>query len=159
MTARHPGHAGIHFPPPLLFVAGLAAGFFCQRWRPLQLAPPGVRPAGVVVGWLLVAASGLLAAWAMTTFARQGTAIYPNRPATVLVTVGPYRHSRNPMYVALSLLYLGVSVLIDSTWPVLFLPAVWASLSFLVVRREERYLAAAFGDAYHAYRKRVRRWL
>jgi len=83
----------------------------------------------------------------------------PNRPATRLVTWGPYRLSRNPMYLALSILYLGVSILVNTSWPVFFLPVALASLYLLVIRREERYLSAAFGREYELYRSTVRRWL
>jgi protein-S-isoprenylcysteine O-methyltransferase Ste14 len=75
------------------------------------------------------------------------------------VTGGPYRRTRNPMYVAMTLLYLGASLLMNGLWPLLALPVVLAALTFAVIRREERYLSSAFGAEYDAYRRRVRRWL
>lgn len=100
-----------------------------------------------------------LGGWGLLTFFRARTAIIPDRPASRLVVTGPYRFSRNPMYVALTVLYIGLSALTDSWWPLVFLPVVLTALWFLVIRREERYLAAAFSEEYAAYCRRVRRWL
>jgi protein-S-isoprenylcysteine O-methyltransferase Ste14 len=86
-------------------------------------------------------------------------AIIPNRPASTLVTHGPFRLSRNPMYLGLSLVYLGVTLLVNSVWPLLLLPLVIAILQPTVIRLEERYLGARFGTAYDEYCRRVRRWL
>jgi protein-S-isoprenylcysteine O-methyltransferase Ste14 len=101
----------------------------------------------------------LLAGWGLVVFFRIRTAIMPIRPASHLVASGPYRFSRNPMYVGLSVLYLGLALLFNVVWPIVLLPLVVFALYHLVIRREERYLADAFGDAYAAYRQRVRRWL
>jgi protein-S-isoprenylcysteine O-methyltransferase Ste14 len=77
----------------------------------------------------------------------------------LIVATGPYRFSRNPMYVAMSAVYVGLSLLMGVVWPLVLLPIVLLSLSALVIRREERYLGDAFGEEYGAYRARVRRWL
>jgi protein-S-isoprenylcysteine O-methyltransferase Ste14 len=76
-----------------------------------------------------------------------------------LVTSGPYRFSRNPMYVGLSALYLGLALLFNVAWPLALFPVVVMALFRLVIRREERYLAEAFGETYALYAQRVRRWL
>jgi len=159
MRKEYPADPGVRFPPPLLYVVGLGVGILLHRWLPLHLLPSQARIVGVLVGWLLVGFWAGLSGWAMVTFVRKRTSILPNRPATLLVTWGPYRFSRNPMYVALSALHVGVSFLVDTIWPVLLLPAVWVSLYVLVVRREESYLAATFGSEYESYCGRVRRWL
>ena len=152
-------HPGVHFPPPLIFLLGIGGGLLCNKWWPLPLLPPQWRAVEVVGGWASIAFWAAIAAWSMVLFARQGTAIYPNSPATKLVTWGPYRFSRNPMYVAFSVLYFGLSMMVSTAWPLLFQPIVWVLLYFFVIRREERYLASAFGAEYEAYRARVRRWL
>lgn len=154
-----PGHPGVHFPPPLLYTVGLGAGVLLHGWIPLHLVPSRWRVVGVLMGWLLIGFWAGLSGWAMVTFLQQRTSIFPNRPARLLVTWGPYGFSRNPMYLALSALHVGVSILLNTAWPLLFLPAVWASLYVLVIHREERYLAAAFGGQYESYCGRVRRWL
>ena len=154
-----PRHPGVRFPPPLLFVLPLGAGILLHQWLPLHLVAAGWRVVAVLVGWLLIGISAALSGWAMITFLRRRTPIRPYRPATSLVTWGPYRFSRNPMYVSLSALYLGVSILVNTIWPVFFFPVVIASLYFLVIRREERYLSSAFGSEYSSYCDSVRRWL
>jgi len=158
-TPSAPANAGVRVPPPLIFAGGLLLGWLLHRAQPLHLfgaAPAGVRPG---LGWLLVIAGFALSFSGVITFLRARTAVIPHHPASRLVTTGPYRFTRNPMYLGLTLAYLGGVVLMDSLWPLLLLPFVLFTLSVAVIRREERYLAAAFGDAYATYRRQVRRWL
>ena len=153
-----PANAGVHYPPPLLYVAGIAAGWLAQRAWPLPITghPSAVRTTLAVafgLGWLaLFAAAG-------GAFHRKRTTLIPNRPATTLVTSGIYRFTRNPMYVSLVLLYLAVTLVLDSWWPLVFLPLVVIAVDRLVIRREERYLGHAVPGEYDAYRERVRRWV
>lgn len=150
-------HPGVPFPPPLLFAAGLAVGLWLHGRMPLPISgPPALQIP--VAGTLLLAGAGVLG-WAMLGFKRARTAIYPNQPASRLVAAGPYRFSRNPMYLGLCGMYLGIALWARSAWPVLLLPVVLWLLWLLVIRREERYLKGAFGAEYEAYRRRVRRWL
>jgi protein-S-isoprenylcysteine O-methyltransferase Ste14 len=111
------------------------------------------------VGLALVILGFGLGAWAIITFRRQRTAIYPNQPASTLVARGPYRFTRNPMYAGLTIAYVGGSLLIGSVWPIVVLPLVLLLLTRLVIRPEEAYLTSAFGESYVAYRRKVRRWL
>jgi protein-S-isoprenylcysteine O-methyltransferase Ste14 len=83
----------------------------------------------------------------------------PVRPATALITEGPFRFTRNPLYLSLALLYLGIALGLGVLWPIVLLPALMLLVQQLVVLREEAYLESRFGDAYRTYRKRVRRWL
>jgi protein-S-isoprenylcysteine O-methyltransferase Ste14 len=150
-------HAGVHFPPPLLYFAGLAAGWGLDRWLRLPISGESwIREAvggvGILV-WLVLFLS------ALATFLRARTTLIPNQPARALVTGGPYRVTRNPMYVSLVALYVGVTLLMNSWWPFVFLPAVVLIIDRAVIAREERYLASAFPTEYRAYTKRVRRWL
>ena len=87
------------------------------------------------------------------------TSPLPIKPTTAIVATGPYRFTRNPMYVGLAALYLGITLWVDSLWPVLFLPAVLFMIQRFVIAREERYLEAKFGDQYRGYKARVRRWI
>lgn len=149
---------GVRFPPPLIFVGGFLAGWSVERAQPLGFH--GWRSPGTsAVGWLLIGIGLAIGGWAFATFLRHHTAVFPNRPATSLVTEGPYRFSRNPMYAALIFVYVGLSLLSGIFWPVVFLPLVLVLLWATVIRRDERYLADAFGSQYAAYQARVRRWL
>lgn len=152
-----PKHPGVKFPPPFLFAGGLGLGYLVHRIWPVVWVPGSVPRFGL--GWALVALGLGLGAWGLITFLRARTAILPHHPASRLVYAGPYKFTRNPMYVGLTGTYLGVSTLIDSLWPLLFLPVVLGALYRWVIRREERYLAAEFGAAYDDYRRKVRRWL
>ena len=159
MSPDHaPKHAGIPYPPPLLYVVGIVAGTLVNRAVPLPITghPSPIRAALALacgLGWLALFAP----AW--SGFLRKRTTIIPNRPAAALVTSGIYRFTRNPMYVSLVLLYVGVTLALDTWWPIVFLPLVIVAVDRLIIRREERYLAAAFPNEYPAYCQRVRRWV
>ena len=154
-----PKHPGVNFPPPLLFVAGFAAAWLLDLLVPLRLARAGARDAVAVGGMtLLVLGLGVIV-WGLVTFFRAKTAIIPHYPASRVVSHGPYRFTRNPMYLGMTLAYLGLSLVLNRAWPLLLLPLVLWSLLAFVIRREERYLGHAFGDEYLAYKRRVRRWI
>ena len=90
---------------------------------------------------------------------RAGTNIRPDQPTLALVFDGPFRFTRNPLYMALTGLYLGITLLVNALWPLLFLIPVLGVLRWGVVAREERYLEAKFGEPYRTYKARVRRWI
>lgn len=154
-----PSSPGVRFPPPLLFAGGLTVAAWLQSRWPLPLWP-GPRPTALLVlAYALALAGTAWAGWGLLTFHRAGTAVIPHHPATRLVRNGPYRFGRNPMYLGLSAVYLGFAVWLNSVWSVLLFPIVIALLLRLVIRREERYLAGAFGEEYERYRQHVSRWL
>jgi protein-S-isoprenylcysteine O-methyltransferase Ste14 len=157
-----PPHAGVHIPPPLVYAIAFLVAYFVHRAHPLLLAGSGHAALLRLVdatGLALLIVWGLLAFSAMATFYRARTTIVPNRPASTLVTSGPYRLTRNPMYVSLTALYLALTLLLDSWWPLMLLPIVLLIIDRAIITREERYLAAAFPADYDTYRARVRRWL
>jgi protein-S-isoprenylcysteine O-methyltransferase Ste14 len=102
---------------------------------------------------------GLIVLPALLAFRRARTSPKPWKPTTALVTTGPYRFTRNPMYLGFTLLYLSTTVWVNTMWPVLFLPLVLLLMHYGVIIREEAYLERVFGEAYQTYRRRVRRWL
>jgi protein-S-isoprenylcysteine O-methyltransferase Ste14 len=134
----------------------LALGLVLHWLRPLAALPP--LPARLLGGGLLIA-SVILARRAESVMRQAGTNVRPDQPALTLVASGPFRFSRNPLYLASSGLYLGVSLLVDSLWPIVLLVPTLIILRWGVIGREERYLEAKFGDEYRAYMARVRRWL
>jgi protein-S-isoprenylcysteine O-methyltransferase Ste14 len=97
--------------------------------------------------------------FAVRTFRAAGTPVPGNRPTTTIVRTGPYRFSRNPIYLAFSLLQLGIALWVNSLWLLLALPAAVAVMSLVVIPREERYLEARFPSEYPPYKASVRRWL
>jgi protein-S-isoprenylcysteine O-methyltransferase Ste14 len=150
--------SGVRFPPPFIAAGVFVVGYAIDRFAPLRLAAdPGATQR--IAGWCLVAASLLLAAAAVFLFRRAGTTPNPTRPTTALVVRGPYRFTRNPMYVAFAILYLGSTLLLNSVWTLVLFPVMITLLEKLVIAREEAYLAAKFGDEYRAYTARVRRWI
>ncbi len=142
-------------PPPLIYLVPLAGALLLNRWAPLPGLPA---PWRWVVGALFLVLGGMLGT-AISAFRRARTKPQPWLPTTALVVDGPYRFTRNPMYLGFTLIYSGIAVLANSTWPFVLLPAVLVVMQLFVIRREERYLERKFGDAYRAYCARVRRWL
>lgn len=159
MTDTPPRNPGVHYPPPLLFVLGIGLAWLMGRVVPLPLVPDSLRPVSLIVGYVAIVLASATITWAMLTFRRADTAIYPNQPATAVVARGPYRFSRNPMYVGLTALNLGIALVSNSLWMIAALPIVLWLLTVLVIRREEAYLSSAFGETYDEYRRAVRRWL
>lgn len=159
-TAAHgqdgPDTAGVAAPPPLLFVAGLGAGLLIDRARPAPRLP-GV--AGRSVGLPLLAAGVLLIAWAVRTMHQAGTPAPPYQPTVAVVIEGPFRFTRNPIYLGMTLCYLGITLLLNRLWALALLPAVLAALHRGVVAREEAYLEQRFGEPYRRYYQGVPRWL
>jgi protein-S-isoprenylcysteine O-methyltransferase Ste14 len=150
--------SGVRFPPPLIYAGGLAAGYGAHRLLPIRLWPDPTAIEGRL-GWGLLVAGVLLAVSAAYLFRRAGTTPNPMKPTSALVIRGPYRFTRNPMYVGLTTLYLGGTLLLNDPWPLAFLPVVIALLQRYVIAREEAYLERKFGDEYRAYKARVRRWI
>ena len=156
MPSTDDDRPGVLAFPPLIYAAGLIAGFLLQALLPLHL---GWGIGGRLLGGLLLALALAIVLWAERTMSRAGTNVNPMKPAKALVTEGPFRYSRNPMYLALTTLYVGISLLFATFAPLIFLPLVLAVMHFGVILREERYLELKFGQEYRRYKARVRRWL
>lgn len=111
------------------------------------------------LGLIISLAGAGLGAWFLLSFRRAGTPVDVRRATTTIVTSGPFRLSRNPGYLSLTLMYIGISVLTDALWPLILLPAIVLVVDRAVIRREERYLERKFGDEYLHYKVRTRRWV
>jgi protein-S-isoprenylcysteine O-methyltransferase Ste14 len=161
MTIEKGSGPGVRFPPPFLFVGGIVTAWLLEsRVHKLPVIPDSISPIVYrAAGYVLGLAGIMMAAWGMITFARAHTAIIPHKAASLLVDTGPYGFTRNPMYTGMTLLYLGIAVHLNSGWAFLLLPLVLFLLHRFVIRREERYLSAEFGQAYDEYRARVKRWV
>ena len=160
ITKKRTRGPGTPFPPTLLFVLGLLFAWWLHASIPFEIiAAPSFGPWVLAVGAVALAAGAAVFWWGMSTFARARTGILLQRPASRLVTYGPYRWSRNPMYVGFVAMYLGLAILMNSVWPIALLPAVIVSLELIVITREERYLRTIFGALYDEYCRRVNRWI
>lgn len=149
-------HAGVFLPPPLLYVLVFISGVLLQRIWPVQILSV---PVGRSVGIACIVFGVVLSMWSIRTFWHAGTSVVPVRPSTTVVTGGPFRFTRNPMYVALALLYLGAAFWLNTPWPLLLFPVLLFLVQTYVITREERYLERKFGEQYLQYKSRVRRWL
>ncbi len=148
--------AGVIAPPPLIYLVPLIGTLFLQRWYPAAIiAPRAAVPLGIA--FLLLGLAEHFSA--VLTLRRARTSPKPWRPTTAIVTAGPYRFTRNPIYVGFSLIYIGVGLWANTLWPFLLLPFILLVMQFGVIAREEVYLERIFGDEYRAYKRRVRRWL
>lgn len=156
MEEPRPDSAGILFPPPLVYVLGFLAGYLLHRFLPVAFLPGAI---GRSVGWGLVVGGVVLMAGALYYFRRAGQTPHPGRPVTTLVQHGPYRFTRNPMYLGWAIVYLGMTALANDLWPLVLLPVVLLIMTRAVIAREEAYLDRVLGEAYRAYRARVRRWM
>ena len=141
--------------PPVVYGSGLLVAFVAHLLLPLSLPPsPWTR----VLGGVLLAAGMVLAGWAAATFNRARTPVHPFHEAAVLVTGGPFRYSRNPIYLGFTLVTLGVAGLAASWWPVIILPVVLVVMT-PIIRWEEDMLRRVFTGEYAAYTARTRRWV
>ena len=113
----------------------------------------------VPLGWALVLFFVVWNAWALWLFGRHETGLLPGQPTNALIERGPFRTSRNPLYLGLLALYLGLALLVPSFWGLALFPAAVALVSWGAIRPEERFLRQRFGAAYEDYARRVRRWL
>lgn len=147
--------AGTRVPPPLLYVAGYASGAIIQAALPIRI------PAHSTSTWIGVAlgAAGLgTVAASIRELHRSGTTVTPNGSVTNLVTTGPYRLSRNPIYLGFALAYAGIAIHLRTGWALVLLPGVIAAVDRAVIAREENYLEQTFPAEFRDYRARTGRW-
>ena len=147
---------GIRIPPPVIYVAALAIGFVLNYLWPIS---PLSGVSRYVIGSVVPLVGGLIMPLVLRRFRRAGTTFDVRKPASALITEGPYRFSRNPSYVSLTLLYLGIGILLNNGWILILVAPVFLVMDLWVVRREERHLEAKFGEEFLRYKAAVRRWL
>lgn len=145
--------------PPILIALALAGGAALDRLSGGALAGLAAFPGARFFGGVIVAMALANDVWCALSFRRVRTTIMPHRPASQLATEGPFRWSRNPIYISHVALVLGVALLTGSPFTLLLAPLVAIGLQKLSVEPEERHLLSKFGDEYRAYMARTRRWL
>ena len=148
--------AGVIAPPPVIYLTSLVIGLVFRALVPTPFLPRGL---AFMLGAILIAIAVWLSVWGVRVMHRAGTSEKTSLPTTALVTTGPFRYSRNPLYVSLTLGYLGIAVAAQSLWALALLIVVLAVMLRGVIGREERYLERRFGEDYLRYKGRVRRWI
>jgi protein-S-isoprenylcysteine O-methyltransferase Ste14 len=149
--------AGVIIRPPIAWALAVVAGLGLQWLVPLRLLPAGVPARGL--GIAVIAGALALGVWAVVTMTRAGSNVPTNRPSTTVVARGPYGFTRNPIYLGMILVLVGVAVAGDTPWPLATLVPFALVIRYGVVAREEAYLERKFGGVYRDYCARVRRWL
>ena len=151
--------AGVIAPPPLIALAAVVLGLALDWLLPAYVVSMLLSlTERIIIGVMLIATGGALAIPAMRGFRSAGTHVEPWKPSSALVTGGIFGWLRNPMYVGLALIVAGLGIALASDWMLVMLVPAVLLLHFGVVKREERYLEAKFGDAYRAYKERVPRY-
>jgi protein-S-isoprenylcysteine O-methyltransferase Ste14 len=156
MTDTPNDNPGVRFPPPLVYLAAIIGGYLLQRFAPLAIGDGRVR---VAAAWIFVGLWAVITIAAFHAFWSRRTSIVPVRPATTLVAAGPYRFTRNPMYVGLASLTVGAGLSMNTWWVILLLVPALILIDRFVIAREEAYLRRRFGAGYDEYMRRVRRWV
>ena len=141
--------------PPIVYLISILAGFGLNAVWPVELVPRAIEPLG---GSLILLAVALFVL-SVRQFRRARTPIRSRKAVTAVITTGPYRFSRNPIYVSFTLLQVGLTMWTNSAWVAGTLIPTLVLISYGVIAREERYMAQKFGDEYLRYTAAVRRWI
>ena len=158
MMSENLPHEGLTVPPPpLLYLAALVIGWLLQWLFPISVLPPG--PAPLAAGVVVLALGIVLLFGAVSIMRRAGTSPNPTQPTTAIVTTGPFRYTRNPIYLGFTLICVGIAIAANNLWVLPPLLVVLVIMTRMVIPGEERYLEQKFGSAYTDYVARVRRWL
>ncbi|MDQ3372613.1 MAG: isoprenylcysteine carboxylmethyltransferase family protein [Acidobacteriota bacterium] len=147
---------GVIAPPPLIFLSGLLVGGLISGFFPVEILP---RTLAVIAGISLAVAGLTIILTAIVQMRRAKTNVEPWKPTTAILDEGLYAVSRNPIYLAMALIYLGIAFLFNSFWFLPPLVLVLPAIHFGVILREEKYLERKFGDEYLNYKTSVRRWI
>ena len=156
MSEQPHDHAGVIAPPPLIYFGALAVGLVLHYFLPLAFLPSGIN---FVLGALLIVLGLGIGFAAIVAMRRADTPPEPWEPTRALVAHGPFRFTRNPIYLAFALIYLGVTCALNAVAALALSPIALAIIHFGVIAREEKYLERKFGQAYLDYKTRVRRWI
>jgi protein-S-isoprenylcysteine O-methyltransferase Ste14 len=140
--------------PPIIFLCAILLGIAVNRAWPLHFVSNSVR----LLGPIVTACAVVLFLLSYREFRRAGTSVHGSKRSTVIVRTGPYRFSRNPIYLAFILLVLGLSVWLNNLWLLVTLVPAFGLMAAVVIPREERFLERNFNDQYLSYKARVRRW-
>lgn len=151
--------AGVIARPPFLFLGALLLGAVLERLLPLPFSAAGSDLTYWIVAGVLILIGLALASAGIRNFSRAGTPVPTVEPTLALVTTGIHGRTRNPIYLGLFSIYVGIGIAAQSSWILMLTIPLGITIRYGVVAREESYLERRFGDAYRTYKARVRRWL
>ena len=154
---KNPVRFLLHVPVPWVFVLTYLLGVVLEHVHHGTISPTAAL-VSKTAGAVLFAVGAVIAGWGLVLFGKAKTTTVPGKLSGKLVTWGPYRFTRNPMYVGLILAYLGEAGLLKQVWPVVLLPFTVAYINWTVIPVEEAKLEEAFPNEYKEYRSQVRRW-
>ena len=151
-------HPGVYIPPPLIYALVFLLSLLLQRLFVISPSFFNTRPAHIL-GWITIAFSQILVLPAITGFIQSRNTLITVKPANSLQRKGLYSFTRNPMYLGLIFLYTGTAFFVGNWWSFILIPMLIVLMTVYVIKREEKYLADAFGQDYTAYKISVRRWI
>lgn len=154
LLKKHSDSPGVLIQPPLLFAAGFLIGLALDYWAGVSFALGDA----LKIGYLLIVGGVALAVWGIWHMRAAKTNVPTHMPVTALVTTGPFQNTRNPLYIAAAIVYLGLASVLDAPLAMLMLVPVLMVLHVGVVLREEAYLEKKFGEAYRDYAARTKRY-
>jgi protein-S-isoprenylcysteine O-methyltransferase Ste14 len=158
MKSELPDNPGIIAPPPLIYAGPLIVGLILHALFPVRLVRFLPRMVRAILGGSLVGFALTFITIGFRTMRHAHTNVDPRQPTTTLVVEGPFRVTRNPLYLSLTLFYTGITILVNTFWTALLLPVILIVMRKGVIDREERYLERKFGEQYLHYKASVRRW-
>jgi protein-S-isoprenylcysteine O-methyltransferase Ste14 len=156
MQDNRKDNPGVIAPPPLIYIGTFLLSLLLHRSIPLPFIAGRIK---TLFGGILIGSAGSIGTICLLKMRELGTHVEPTQPTTALVTTGPYRYTRNPIYLSLTLFYTGMAMLFNTLWALLLLPVALLIMKRGVIEREEAYLTKKFGKEYLAYKDKVRRWL
>jgi len=156
MSSDDQDNAGIAAPPPIIYLGALVFGLLLNRRFPATFLPSRITR---TLGWSLLSGGVLLLSWFEWALRHAGTPTNPYKPVSHVVTEGPFRYTRNPGYLSMTMIYTGIASLANALWTILLLPVALMVIQRGVIEREERYLERKFGEEYLRYKAQVRRWI
>ncbi len=148
--------AGVIAPPPLIYLAALIVALGLEG---AARADTGLGRIGLWIGLALIALAVVIALLARRQFIKGGTSLRVEEPSTAILSTGPFRFTRNPLYLALAMLQVGIGLVAGMAWIIVWVVPALLVIRFGVIAREERYLERKFGQEYLDYKAQVRRWL
>ena len=149
-------HAGVVAPPPIIYLCSILLGLGFGTLWPVEVLPQALEfPLGVFI----ILTAVLIFAFSGQKFLKADTPLPPNKPTVLIVRTGPYRYSRNPIYLSMTLLQIGIGIWVDNVWILGMLIPTLCLMYYGVIAREEKYLEKKFGEEYLKYQRSVRRWI